>query len=177
MHSKYTDLSNVVCDILSIIPQGVSVEASFALGWNVIGCRQSKTTGKTIRETLVVRQFASANHRISGGADPELNSTNTENDSEMKKEAEERKVHRMAKVHYFLEMRQGSQNLRAMMRKSHAQTRSSPPWDTFRTWKKSSKHPGHSFNMMVWQHLNCQKYLLCHHLCLQRTSLEQELKY
>jgi hypothetical protein len=29
---------------------------------------------------------------------------NTENDSEMKNEAEERKLHRMAKVHDFLEM-------------------------------------------------------------------------
>jgi hypothetical protein len=29
---------------------------------------------------------------------------NTDNDSEMKKEADERKLHRMAKVHDFLEM-------------------------------------------------------------------------
>jgi len=33
---------------------------------------------------------------------------NAENDSEMKKEAEKRKLHRMAKVHNFLEMWQGS---------------------------------------------------------------------
>jgi hypothetical protein len=30
--------------------------------------------------------------------------------------------------------------------------------------------------MTVWLHLNCQKDHLCHHLCLQRTSLEDELK-
>jgi len=30
---------------------------------------------------------------------------------------------------------------------------------------------------MVRLHLNCQKDLLCHQLCLQRTSLEDELKY
>jgi hypothetical protein len=36
---------------------------------------------------------------------------NIENDSEMKQETEERKWHRMAKVHDILEMWQGSQNL------------------------------------------------------------------
>jgi len=51
-----------------------------------------------------------------------------------------------------------------------------PPWDTFLTPKRSSKHPGHSFHMMVRLHSNCQKDLLCHHLYLQRTSLEDKLK-
>jgi len=37
---------------------------------------------------------------------------NIENDSEMKKEAEQTKLWRMAKVHDFLEMWQGSQILR-----------------------------------------------------------------
>jgi len=55
------------------------------------------------------------------GTDPELDNANTENDSEMKKEAEERKLHRMAKVHDFLEMWQGSQNLRATQKESRAQ--------------------------------------------------------
>jgi len=45
---------------------------------------------------------------------------NTENDSEMKKEAEERELHRMAKVHDFLEMWQGSRNLRTTQKESHA---------------------------------------------------------
>jgi len=57
------------------------------------------------------------------GTDPELDTTNTENDSEMKKEAEERKLHRMAKVHDFLEMWQGSQNLRATQKESRAQNK------------------------------------------------------
>jgi hypothetical protein len=39
----------------------------------------------------------------------------------MKKEAEERKLHRMAKVHDFLEMWQGSQNRRAKQKESRAQ--------------------------------------------------------
>jgi len=57
------------------------------------------------------------------GADPELDTMDTENDTEMKKEAEERKLHRMAKVHDFLEMWQGSQNLRAAQMESHAQNK------------------------------------------------------
>jgi len=57
------------------------------------------------------------------GADPELDTTNTENDSEMKKEVEERKLHRMAKVHDFLEMWKGSQNLCATREESRAQNK------------------------------------------------------
>jgi hypothetical protein len=122
-HSKYADLSNVARDIFSIIPHGVGVEASFSLGRDVIGWRQSKTTGETIREKVVVRQFARANNGILAGTDPELDTMNTEYDSEMKKEAEERKLHRMAKVHDFLEMWQGSQNLRATQKESRAQNK------------------------------------------------------
>jgi len=122
-HSKYTNLSKVARNILSIIPHGVGVEASFSLGQDVIGWRQSKTTGQTLREKVVVRLFARANNGILGGTDPELDTTNTENDSEMKKQAEERKLHKMAKVHNFLEMWQGSQNLRATQKESRAQNK------------------------------------------------------
>jgi len=122
-HSKYADLSNVARDIFSIIPHGVGVEASFSLGQDVIGGRQSKTTGETLREKVFLRQFARANTGILAGTDPELDTTNTENDSEMKKEAEERKLHRMAKVHDFLEMWQGSQNLRTTQKESRAQNK------------------------------------------------------
>ena len=105
-------------DIFSIIPHGVGVEAGFALGRDVIGWRQSKTTGETLREEVIVRQFAGANNRILAGTDPELDTMNTENDTEMKKEAEERKLHRMAKVHNFLEMWQSSQNICATQKES-----------------------------------------------------------
>jgi len=57
------------------------------------------------------------------GTDPELDTANTESHSEMKKEAEERKLHRMAKVHEFLEMWQGSQNLPAIQKESRAQNK------------------------------------------------------
>jgi len=123
MHSKYTDLSNVAPDIFSIIPHGVGVEASFCLGWDVIGWRKSKTTGETLREKVVVRQFARSNNGILAGTDPELDNPNTENNSEMKKEVEERKLHRMAKVHDFLEMWLGRQNLRATWKECCAQNK------------------------------------------------------
>jgi len=57
------------------------------------------------------------------GTDPELDNTNSENDSEMKKEAQEWKLHRMAKVHKLLEMWQGSQNIRATQKDSRAQNK------------------------------------------------------
>ena len=38
-HSNYADLTNVACDIFSIVPHGVGVEASFSLWRDVIGWR------------------------------------------------------------------------------------------------------------------------------------------
>jgi len=122
-HTKYADLSNVAPYIFSIIRDVVGVEASFSLGKDVIGWRQSKTTGITLCDNVVVRQFARANIGILAGADPLLEILNTENDSEMKKDADERKLHRMAKVQDFLEMWQDSQNLRATQRESCTQNR------------------------------------------------------
>ena len=100
----------------------MGVESSFSLWRDVIGWRQSETTGKTIREKVVVKQFARANNGILAGDDPALDTTNTENDSEMNKEAEEKLLHRMGNVHDFLEMWLGSQNLRAIQKESRAQS-------------------------------------------------------
>jgi len=52
---------------------------------------------------------------------PLSDTTNTANDLEIKKEVEEMKLHRMAKVHNSLEMWQGSQNLCATQKESRAQ--------------------------------------------------------
>ena len=112
-HSMYTDLSNVAYDIFSIIPHGVRVEASSSLVRDVIGWRQSKTTGETLRENVAVRQFARTNTGLVAGDDPELDPISADNDMEMKREAQQKKLHRIAKVYNFLEMWQGSQNLRA----------------------------------------------------------------
>jgi hypothetical protein len=99
------------------------VGASFSLGRDVSGRRQSKITGETRRQKVVVRQFARARNGILAGTDPELDTMNTENDLEMKKEVEDRKLHRMVKVQDFLDMWQGSQNLRATQKKSRAQNK------------------------------------------------------
>jgi len=97
------------------------VEPSFSLGWNVIGCRQSQTTGETLREQVIVRQYAGANNVILAGDYTALDTTETENDLELQNAAEERQLHRMAKVHNCLEMWQGSQNLQATQKESRAQ--------------------------------------------------------
>jgi len=99
------------------------VEASFSLGRDGIGWRQSKTTGETLWEKVVVRQFARANNAILAGTDPELDNVNTESDSEMTKVGEERTLHRMAKDYDFVEMWQGSRNLRATKNESRAQNK------------------------------------------------------
>jgi hypothetical protein len=97
------------------------VEASFSFRRDIIGWRQSKTTSETLCENKVVKQFARANNGILAGTDPELDTTNTEHNSEMKQEVEESKLHRMAKAHDFLEMWQDSQNLRATQKESRTQ--------------------------------------------------------
>jgi hypothetical protein len=97
------------------------VDASFSIDRDVIGWRQSKTRGDTIHENVIIWLYAGANHRILVGDDPKSNQTNTDNDSEVKKQTEERKFHRMAKVHDRLKMWQGSQNLCATQKASCAQ--------------------------------------------------------
>jgi hypothetical protein len=57
------------------------------------------------------------------GDDPVLDTNSTDNDIELKREAEEKKLYRMAKVHDLLEMWQGSLTLRATQKESHAQNK------------------------------------------------------
>jgi hypothetical protein len=72
---------------------------------------------------VIVRLFACANNRILLGTDPELDTTRTENNSEMKNEGEESKLHRMARVHNILEMWQRREILRATQKESHTQNK------------------------------------------------------
>jgi hypothetical protein len=58
-----------------------------------------------------VREFTQGNNRKFPTTDTVLDTTNTENDSKIKKEVEERKLQTMVIVHNFMEMWQGSQNL------------------------------------------------------------------
>jgi hypothetical protein len=120
-HSKYADLSNVARDIVSLIPHVVGVEDSFSLTRDMIGWRQSKTTHGTLREIVVGTLYSPDNNGIWAGNDPVLDTTEAEHNIQLQREAEERKLHRMAKVHDILEMWQGSQNIRATQRESRAQ--------------------------------------------------------
>jgi len=64
-----------------VAPTGANAPNS--LGQDVIGWRQSETTGDTFDEKVVVRQFVRANNGSLADADPELDTINAENDSEM----------------------------------------------------------------------------------------------
>ena len=122
-HSQYADLSNLSGNIFSIIRHAVAVGASFCLCRDVISWRQSTTTGETLCEKVLVRQYSQANKVILAVADPLLDITNTENNSDTKEEAEERNLQRMAKVHDFLGMWQGSQKLHATQKESRTQNK------------------------------------------------------
>jgi hypothetical protein len=50
MHSKYPDLSNVARNIDSVIPDCDFMKVSISLLQDVIGLRQSKTTGNSVRK-------------------------------------------------------------------------------------------------------------------------------
>ena len=56
----------------------------------MISWRQSESTGETLREEVVVRQFARANDTILEGNYTAFNTAETKNNLELNKEAEER---------------------------------------------------------------------------------------
>jgi hypothetical protein len=72
---------------------------------------------------VIARQYTQGINEIIGGDDPVLDTTEAENNIELKKEAEEMKLFRMAKFHGFLEMLQGSPNLHATQKESRAQNK------------------------------------------------------
>ena len=45
---EYAPLARMACDVFSVIPHGVGVEASFSLGRDVLGWRQCRTSGDTL---------------------------------------------------------------------------------------------------------------------------------
>jgi len=73
-----------------------------------------------LRDKAIVRQLIRVDNGILAGDCAASDTGEIGNDLELKKEAEEGKLHRMAKVHNFLEMWQGSQNLRATQKESRA---------------------------------------------------------
>jgi hypothetical protein len=118
MHSTYANRLNVPPDIFLTIAHVVRNEVSLSLGRDSIGWTQSTTTGKTLQEVLLVGWCAGANHGILVGNYIALDTMQSGNSLELQKQAEERKFHIMANVHYFLEMWQSSQNQCATQKKS-----------------------------------------------------------
>jgi len=105
--------------MFSIILHGFGVEDNSSVGRYIIEWEQPEPTSETLREKVIQKQCARANHGILASDDPALNSTNTEKDLEMNDRVEQWKSHRMAKVYNFLEMWQGSQNLHPTQKESH----------------------------------------------------------
>ena len=105
------------------IPHAVTGEPNFSLQRDIIGWSQIKPTSDTLRKKVVVRQSVPTNNGILAGADPVLNMWNSENDFEMKTHAEERKLHRLAKVHNSVDMWQGNETLYATQKGSRARNR------------------------------------------------------
>jgi len=102
--------------------------------------------------------------------------TNPENNLQMKWLVEERKLHGMAKVDHFLEIWGGSQGLSATQKESRTQNTQMAAvgyiLDTQEIVKVSWSNYEHDGGL----HLNCRKDHICHQLCVQRTSLEDQLK-
>jgi hypothetical protein len=83
---------------------------------------------------VIVRWFLEARNCISACNVPALDKMNTENHQEMRREVEDRKLHKTVKVHNFQAMFQGCQNLYATPKECHTQNRQRTAtgytWDT-----------------------------------------------
>jgi len=120
MHPKVADFTNVAPNIFSIIPHCIGVQASLSLGRDVIRWRQSKTTGETLCEKVVLREFSQPNNGILAGDNPALDTTKTESHLELKSESEKRLLNRMTMVHNIFEMWRDSPNEYATQKESSA---------------------------------------------------------
>ena len=136
------------------------MEASLSLGQDVIGWRQPKTSGETLREKVLVRQFAQANNGIVAHDNP-VSDTTTENDSEMNNEEGARKLPRLAEIRDLLQIWQGNQNLRATQMESRAQNKQMTAVGYISGTEEIVKALQSLLNLKVRLRSNCQKDLLC----------------
>jgi len=120
-YTKYANLSNVAWDIFSIIAHGIWLVARFFFERNAISWKQWNPTSKTLHENVIVRQFARADTGTLGGSDLAMDTMETEYNLELNREAKERKLHRMAKVHNKLKIWQSTQILCAIQKESRVQ--------------------------------------------------------
>jgi len=175
-HSMYADRSNVACDIFCIIPDGVGVEASSSPWRDVMSWRESKTTGKTVRGKVVVRQFSCAYNGIFAGDYPALDNVGTENDLELKKQGEERNCTTWLESKTNWKWGRPTKTCVLHRRNLLSKTSNWHLFNKFQTLKRWSKHTGQTFNMVVQLYWNFQKDHRSHQHCLQRTSREDELR-
>jgi hypothetical protein len=84
-----TDLPNVPHNTFSVLLHHVRLEASLSVGEEFGGWRQSKTTGDTVCERVILWQYAGPIEWILAGNELALDTLNTENDLQMQREAEE----------------------------------------------------------------------------------------
>ena len=112
---EYRDLAKMARDIFSVMPHGVGVESSFCLGRDVIGWRQCRTTGVTLQQKVVVRQWA----RNNGGLLPDevKMSMDSMADPEEKAKEEDKKLDRLATIKDFLTFSNESKKKRSMQKK------------------------------------------------------------
>jgi len=83
-------------------PHGIRLGAWSSLPQQVIRLGWLKTTGETLYEEVVVRQYPQPNARLLAGNDAELDWTDVEDDIELKTEAEGTKLLTIAKVQDIL---------------------------------------------------------------------------
>ena len=95
---------------------------------------------------------------------------------EMNREVQEHKLHRMAMVHNFLEMCQGSQKLRATQKESRAQNQQMTAVGYIPDTEEIVKVSWSNFQHDCAAAFELSENHLCHQLCLPRTSLEDERK-
>src|SRR5215208_5391387 len=105
-------------DIFSVIPLRVGVEVSFSLGHDVIGWRQSKTSGSTLQQKVVVRQWAHSNKGLLADA---FSDARLENDTEGKADAEQSKLKKLASLTDFMYKSKRSSELNAVQKKLREQ--------------------------------------------------------
>jgi len=175
-HSKYANLSNVAHDIFSIIPHGVRVEASFPLAKVLLGGGSQKPQArpfakKSLSGSLLepITRFWQALTEIWIPHTPKMA-------RQWRKRRRKGNCTELPRFMTFWRCGRAAEIYVRPRMNLALKTSRWPPYDTFRTLKRALKHPGHSFNMMLRLHSNCQKDHLCHQLCLQRTSLENELR-
>jgi len=103
----HADLSNLASDILSIIPHGVVLEASVSLGPDIMSWRHTKSNGAIFRDTVIATKLDSAIETRFAGDSTVCEAGQPQNDFEFKREGEETKLNKIARVEDVLEMWSG----------------------------------------------------------------------